>query len=35
VISRLAKQRFLAAYQIDPTQASTLAALAHLAVCAE
>ena len=28
----LAKQRFLAAYQIDPTQATTLAALAHLAV---
>ena len=28
----MAKQRFLAAYQIDPTQASTLAALAHLAV---
>jgi tetratricopeptide (TPR) repeat protein len=27
-----AKQRFLAAYQIDPTQATTLAALAHLAV---
>ena len=27
-----AKQRFLAAYQIDPTQAPTLAALAHLAV---
>ncbi len=28
----MAKQRFLAAYQIDPTQATTLAALAHLAV---
>jgi tetratricopeptide (TPR) repeat protein len=27
----MAKQRFLAAYQIDPTQASTLAALANLA----
>jgi len=27
-----AKQRFLAAYHIDPTQAPTLAALAHLAV---
>jgi len=27
-----AKQRFLAAYQIDPTQATTLVALAHLAV---
>jgi tetratricopeptide (TPR) repeat protein len=27
-----AKKRFLAAYQIDPTQAATLAALAHLSV---
>jgi len=27
-----AKRRFLAAYQIDPTQATTLVALAHLAV---